>query len=303
MTPDQFTLEERMLDVGDGHRLYAQIWGNKDAPETIVFLHGGPGSGCSDGHKGLFNPATQRVLFWDQRGCGKSLPHGSLKANNTDVLVDDINALTQAFAIDRFAITGGSWGSCLALVYGIRHPERVTRMVLRGIFTGRQREIDFLDKGKLRSFFPEAWESFASSASDDMRGNPSDYHLPRVLGEDPDAAKKSAYAYACLEGAVISLDDRFTPEDFGKFDPAGTIIECSYLANNCYLPEGYILENAHKLTMPVSLIQGRYDAVCPPFTAYELAKVLPDGKLYWTVAGHSGRDRANWDLTRALLGS
>ena len=110
MTPDHHTIEERLIAVGDGHKLYAQLWGNKNAAETIVFLHGGPGSGCNDKHKSIFDPLRQRVVFLDQRGCGKSVPYGSLEANTTDQLVEDINAVTQAFGVKKFAIAGGSWG-------------------------------------------------------------------------------------------------------------------------------------------------------------------------------------------------
>jgi proline iminopeptidase len=301
METDQYTLKEEMIDVGDGHSLYAQLWGNPDAVETIVFLHGGPGSGCSNKHKSLFDPSQHRVIFFDQRGCGKSTPRGLLVANDTEHMIEDINQVAAVFATDKFAITGGSWGSCLALAYGLKYPERVTRMVLRGIFTGRKSEIDFIDKGGLRSFFPEIWDEFVDSVPAEHQNDPGAYHLKRVLGDDPEAAKHSAYAYSRLEDSAISLDDRRSPEPYETFDPISSIVECHYLANACFLPEGYIIENATKLTMPIRLVQGRYDAVCPPFTAYELSKILPDGQLFWTVAGHSGNDRANWDLTKALL--
>jgi proline iminopeptidase len=301
MTPDQFTLEERMLDVGDKHRLYVQLWGNKDAKDTILFLHGGPGSGCSDSHKTLFDPSTHKVIFFDQRGCGKSLPYGSLVSNTTDDLVEDINTIAAAFGVKTFAITGGSWGSLLALAYAVRYPKRVTRMVLRGIFTGRKSEIEFLDKGRFKAFFPDAWETFVASVPKKFQADPGSYHLPRAIGKDSKAAKRSAYQYTLLEVSVIGLDDRHRPEDYKTFDPAPTIIECHYMANNCFLPEGYIMDQAHRLTMPVQLVQGRYDMVCPPYTAYELAQKLPNGRLYWTTAGHSGNDRANWDLVKVLL--
>lgn len=301
MTPDTYTIKEQMLDVGQGHRLYVHLWGSPDAPETIVHLHGGPGSGCSDRSKTGYDPMRQRVVFFDQRGCGKSTPYGSLEANDTDHLVEDITAVAAACDAGTFVLTGGSWGSCLALTYAVRHPEKVTRMVLRGIFTGRQKEIDFLDRGGFRAFFPDIWQKFAASVPAEYAAHPGGYHLPRILGDDPAAAKESAYAYSKLESGVISLDDRMNPEAFDDYDPTGTIIECHYLANRCFLPEGYVISNAAKLTMPIILIQGRYDAVCPPFTAYELSQILPDCKLYWTIAGHSGSDRANWELTRALL--
>ncbi len=303
MTPDQFTLEERMIEAGDGHRLYVHHWGDQAADRVTVYLHGGPGSGCRDKDKSLFDPAKQRVVFIDQRGCGKSTPYGSVENNDIDRLVEDINTVTIALGIERFNLVGGSWGSCLALTYAIRNPERVTSMVLRGIFTGRQREIDFLDKGEFRAFFPDVWEKFVKSVPIEHQEDPGAYHVSRMLGDDPVAAKRSAYAYSQLEGSVVSLDDRVKDADFETFDPASSKIECHYLAHNCFLPEGYIMAHASELTMPVHLVQGRYDAICPPFTAYELSVKLPNGTLTWTTAGHSGGDRANWEAVKILLRS
>ena len=301
MNTDQYTINQTMLPVGDGHTLSVQLWGSPEAAETIIFLHGGPGGGCSDKHKLLFDPLKQQVVFFDQRGCGKSLPYGSLEANDTAHMIEDIRTIAARYKLEAFTLTGGSWGSCLALAYAVKYPQQVTRLVLRGIFTARQREIDYLDKGEFRTTYPEVWESFLASVPTSHRNNPVAYHRPRILGDDPIASKASAYAYSILEGSLISLDDRSSVPEFDEFDPASTKIECHYSANNCFLPEGYIMDNASKLSMPVSLIQGRYDMVCPPFTAYELAQKLPNARLYWTIAGHSGYDRPNWDLTRALL--
>lgn len=301
MTPDQYTIEEKMLDVGDGHKLYAQLWGNKDVSEAILFLHGGPGGGCSDRHKSLFNPAKQKVIFLDQRGCGNSTPKGSLIANDTNHLVADINKVTKAFGVNKLTITGGSWGSCLALVYAIRSPNRVTKMVLRGLFTGSQSEIEFIEKGQFIHFFPDVWQKFVNSAPPEFWDNPTDYHLSRILGKNKGQAKRSAFAYSELEGALLSIDDRLKSEKYEDFDPSGTIIECHFMNNMCFLPESYIMDNVKKLNMPIKLVQGRYDAVCPPITAYRLAQKLPNAELFWTTAGHSGSDRSNWDLTKALL--
>lgn len=303
MQKDLYTIKEKMIDVGDSYQLYAQLWGNADAQETIVFLHGGPGSGCNDGHKQLFDPTRQRVLFFDQRGAGKSLPHGSIQNNTTDDLVEDITRVTAAFDTSTFALTGGSWGSCLALAYGLKYQSKVTRMVLRGIFTGRKSEIDFIDKGQVKTFFPDVWDRFVASVPREFATDPSAYHQKLMFGGD-EAAKMAAAAYNDLEGSIAQLDDRAalpTQVDLDVFDPAGTIIESHYLVNSCFMPEGYIIANAAQLTMPIALVQGRYDMVCAPITAYELNKVLPNSQLYWTIAGHSGSDRANVDTVRALL--
>ena len=306
MQPDNYTIAEKMIAVGDGHTLYAQLWGNNDAAETIIFLHGGPGSGCSDNHKTNFDPTRQRVIFFDQRGCGKSLPAGKLEANTTDHSIADITKVADEFSTSTFALTGGSWGSCLALAYALKHPKKVTRMVLRGLFTARKSEINFINNGEFAAFFPEVWEEFLQNTPADKRANAADYHTARLLGDDPIASKESAYALSRLEGSVLRLDDRMAPataDDFAAFDPNGMRIEHHFISQACFLPEGHILANASKITMPITLIQGRYDAVCPPYTAYELSKTLPNARLVWTTAGHSGSDRANWEATRAALAS
>ncbi len=300
MKPDSNTIEEKIMSVGNGHKLYAQLWGNPNGL-PVVFLHGGPGSGCSDNHKSLFDPAYHKVLFFDQRGSGNSTPMGSLKHNTTEDLVADITKLTDEFGLERFVLTGGSWGSCLALVYAIQNPERVISLVIRGIFTGRQTEIEFLDQGRFQAFFPDVWENFAQSVPEKFRHDPGQYHQPRIFGDDPKAAKESAFEYSKMEGAVMSLDDRARTPAFEDFDPQAITVEMHYLVNNCFLEEGYVFTHAQELKMPVYLLQGRFDAVCPPYTAFELSKLLPNNRLIWTTAGHSGNDRANWEITKTLL--
>lgn len=300
MTPDKFTNSEFFLDVGDGHQLYVHDWGNPKAKKPIIFLHGGPGSGVKDRYKQQFVPERQRVIFFDQRGSGKSLPKGSLEHNTTNDLVEDIERLVNHLKLSSFIITGGSWGSLLALVYAIKYPEKISSMVLRGIFTGRKTEIEYLDKGGFRQFFPEVWEHYVESVPRKWQNDPSAYHYPRALGSDVEKAKASAYAYAQVEGPLLQLDDRYTPTPYEEFDPDSMCIEMHYLANYCFLPEDYVIKNASKLSMPIWLVQGRYDVVCPPTTAYELHNKLPNSELIWTVAGH-GNDRPNYDVIRTLL--
>jgi proline iminopeptidase len=300
MTPDGHTISEFQLDVGDGHQLYVQDWGKADARTPILLLHGGPGSGLSNRYRQRFDPKKQRVIFFDQRGAGRSLPYGSLNNNTTDDLVEDIEKILDRLKLKRIVITGGSWGSCLALAYALKHPERIEALVLQGIFTGSHEEIDFLEKGRFRDFFPDVWETFLGRTPEKYRDDPSKYHLERMFGEDEAARHESARAYQELEGALLSLDDRFSPYGDDEFDIVPPLIEAHYIRNNCFLPDRHILDNAHKLKMPVWLIQGRYDAVCPPKTAYELSKRLPDAKLTWTAAGH-GNDRPNYEVMRTIL--
>jgi proline iminopeptidase len=278
MTPDKDTNQEFQLNVGDGHELYVQDWGNEDSDKTIIFLHGGPGDGVNDGYRHMFDPKLQRVIFFDQRGCGKSTPYGSIEHNTTDDLVGDITKIADKLKLDQFILTGGSWGSCLALVYALRNPERVSAIVLRGIFTARQSETDWVEKGHFKTFFPDVWETYLAGTPKEQRGNPNAYHVSKILGND----------------------NRFRPSPIEEFDPAGAKIETHYISQGCFLPDSYIIDNAKSLTMPIWLVQGRYDMVCPPVTAFELNQQLPNSQLLWTTAGH-GSDRANYDVYRTIL--
>jgi proline iminopeptidase len=300
MTPDIYTNQELFLEVGDDHELYVHDWGNKHAKTPIIFLHGGPGSSCSDGHKQTFLPERERVIFFDQRGCGRSLPYGSLEHNTTAELIKDINKVADKLGLDKFIIYGGSWGSCLALAYTITHPEHVKAMVLRGIFTGSQREIDWLDQGHFKTFFPEVWERYLAATPKQHHADPTAYHYQRLLHGNEVEQKESGYAYANTEGAVLSLDDRlFKQPDYETFDPASTRILAHYLSNTCFLPDRHILKNAHTLDMPVYIVQGRYDVVCPPETAYELHTQLPNSELIWALDGHKA-GREGWNLLRTI---
>ena len=300
MTPDKFTNQELMLDVGDGHQLYVHDWGNKKSTRPILSLHGGPGEGFSDGYKTSYDPIKQRVIFFDQRGSGKSLPYGSLKNNTTADLIEDIKKITSHLELDKFILAGGSWGACLALAYALKYPAKILAIVIRGIFTGSQAEIDWLETGVFKRFFPEVWDEYLSTVPSEFKSNPSHYHNKSALGSDPDKAKLSAYAVSNVESALMSLDDRYTNEKFENFDPASITTEIHYMTNKLFMEDEYILNNVHTLKMPVWLIQGRYDMVCPPETAYKLHKSLPNSQLIWTMAGH-GNDRSNYDVFRTLV--
>ncbi len=286
MEKDNYTRAETRLKVSDGFELYVQDWGNPHAKTSIIFLKGGPGGYCKQRDKGSFDPARDRVIFFDQRGCGQSTPYGQLEHNTTQKMIADISAVADHFGLKAFALRGTSWGSCLALAYALEHSSRVATLFIGGVFTGSQKEIDWLDNGRFKTFYPEVWQQFLKGTPKQFQHDPAAYHYEKVLKGTPEEIKKSAYAYACLEGGAIKLDDRFIPEDFADFDPIPMQIEMTYLANRCFLPERHILDNAHKLTMPVYIVQGRYDMVCPPETAWELHQKLPNSELYWTLAGH-----------------
>jgi len=300
VTPDTYTIQETFLAVGDGHELYIHEWGNPKAHMPILFLHGGPGGETGDKHKRVFDPTSQRVIFFDQRGCGKSLPLGSIQHNTTQDQIGDIEKIANHLGLKNFVLTGGSWGCCLALAYAITHPKRVAGLVLNGIWTGTKEETNYVDQGGFRQFIPEVWERYVAATPKTHQADPSAYHFKRILGDDQAASKESGYTYENLEGALLKLDDRYHPEPIEDFDPTGVRIEVHYFVNHVFLPHRYILDNAYKLTMPVWLVQGRYDVVCPPVTAYELAKKLPQGQLIWTLNGHMA-DHESWNVQRTLL--
>lgn len=300
MTPDEYTIQETFLNVGDGHELYVQDWGNPQASDVIIFLHGGPGAGIKDRHRSTFDPERQRVIFFDQRGTGRSVPASSLTHNTTQDLIEDINKIAEHFKLKDFVITGGSWGSCLALAYALQHPNRVKALVLSGIFTASQQEIDWLAKGMFRVFYPDVWQEFVNTVPKSHQQDPSAYHYKRILTGNEDDAKQSAYTYLNLEAAVMSLDDRFTPPDYETFDPSGTKTMVHYMTQLCFLPDRHILDNAHTLRMPVWIVQGRYDTICPPEIAYELHSKLPNSQLIWTLSNHRS-EREDWNVLRTIL--
>lgn len=301
MTPDTYTIQEQFIDVSDGHQLYTQEWGKSGTETTFLFLHGGPGTGCSDRHKRRFDPNQHHVIFFDQRGAGRSLPYGSLEHNTTQKLVDDIDAILSHYKQKKVILVGASWGSTLALAYALEHPKQVEALVLQGIFTGSAEEIEWLDKGLFKTFYPEAWDQYLAQTPKSHHANPSAYHINRALGTDLTEMGESGFTYETLEGAVLSLDDRLYTYDPLEYDPLPIRIEMYYMHHRCFMPDKHILKNASKLQMPVWMVQGRYDMVCPPKTAYELHQKLPNSKLIWTIAGHKGSDRSNDDVVKTIL--
>ena len=302
MQNDSFTNQEFMLDVGDGHQLHVVDWGNKDASVPYIHLHGGPGSQAKDKHKAPFDPAAQRVIFFDQRGCGLSTPYGLIENNTTQDLVADISKIADKLQIEKFSLHGTSWGSALALAYAIAHPERIAALVIGGVFTGSKFENDWIDRGHFKIFYPDVWQAYLDRTPEQYRDDPSAYHFDKVINGTPEEQKRSGYAYDCLESGIIRLDDRFQSEDFAEYDPASIRIEMHYLGKGCFMPDRYIFDNLAKLTMPIHVVQGRYDMVCPPATAYELHKKLPNSHLYWTLSGHAVEHEGE-NIFRAIIAS
>ncbi len=301
LTADGFTLSETYLDVGDGHRLYVQDWGCAEAARAVVALHGGPGTATTDSHKEYFDPSRQRVLFCDQRGVGRSTPYASVEHNTTQHLVADLVAILDRFGLDKAVLMGGSWGSCLALTFAVAHPERVEALALYGLLTARQQELDWLNEARWRTFYPEVWQWYLDRTPPDHHDDPTGYHFGRILSDDAKASKESAYAYTTVDTAITELDDRFKPSPLeDDFDAGPARLQAHYFTHSHFLPDEHVLDNAHRLTMPVHIVQGRYDMVCPPVSAYQLAERLACPELYWTANGHLP-DREGWNVLRTVL--
>lgn len=270
------------LEVGDGHRLYWERCGTPGA-KPVVFLHGGPGAGCSPDHRRQFDPARYDILLFDQRGCGRSTPHASLEANTTWDLVADIERLRELAGVERWQVFGGSWGSTLALAYAQTHPGRVTELVLRGIFTFRQTELDWLYRYGASEIFPDKWEEFLAAIPQAERGDLVAAYHRRLTGDDPAEQLAAAKAWSKWEAETVTLlpspevIEEHTGDDFAI---AIARIENHYMINKGWIEEGAMIRNAGILRdIPGVIVQGRYDCCTPPAAAWDLKRAWPQAEL------------------------
>jgi proline iminopeptidase len=280
-----------MLDTQDGHQIYWELCGNPEGA-PVVFLHGGPGGGCSPSHRRLFDPQKYNILLFDQRGCGRSTPHADLTNNTTWHLVSDIERLRSLLKIDSWVVFGGSWGSALALAYAEKHPNRVKALILRGIFTLRQMELDWYYQSGASYFFPEKFAILQSPLSEsDCKNMISSYN--RLLTGDDEAARlEAARIWSVWEGETTTLlpnaanaahfDDPYFALAFAR-------IENHYFINKGWMEEGQLIRDAVRLQgIPGVMVQGRYDMACPPVTAYDLSRIWTEGQLIMVEdAGHA----------------
>ncbi len=279
-----------MLDTGGVHRIYWETSGNPDGI-PVLFVHGGPGSGTSPNQRRFFDPARYRIVLFDQRGCGRSTPHGELADNTTPHLIADMEALRVALGIDRWLVFGGSWGSTLGLAYAEAHPDRCLGLVLRGIFLCRRSEIDWFLYG-IRAFFPEAQRKLAEFIPEDERDDLLGAYHRRLVDPDPAVHQPAAFEWATFEAACSTLLP--SPELVAAFGSEKTAlphsrIEAHYFVNDAFLPDDGLLAGVGRVrAIPAIIVQGRYDAVCPIVTADELARAWPEAR-YVVVpdAGHS----------------
>ena len=272
------------LDVGDGHSLYWEQCGNPDG-KPVVFLHGGPGAGTSDNHRRQFNPEKYSILLFDQRGCGRSTPFASLDANTTWDLVRDIETLrTEVAKVDKWQVYGGSWGSTLGLAYAETHPERVTEIILRGIFLFQQYELDWMyADGGASQIFPDKWDEFVAPIPESERGNLVEAYHRRLTGSDEAEQLRAAKAWSKWEADIVTLlPNLANVEEFTGPEKAIAIarIENHYMINDGWLEDGQLLRDAGKLSgIPGVIVQGRYDCCTPPKAAWQLKQAWPEVEL------------------------
>ncbi len=278
-----------------GHQLYWEESGNKHGL-PVIFLHGGPGSGTEASHRCYFDPKIYRIILMDQRGCGKSTPHSSLKDNTTWHLVDDIEKLREHLRIDKWVVFGGSWGSTLSLAYSETHPSRVHAIILRGIFLGRPKELEWFYQFGAHFIFPDEWEKFLAPIPHAERADMLHAYYRMLTSPNASLRKKAAAAWSGWEGATLKLI--FDPTIFTQFvedSHADAIarIECHYFVDNCFFKtDNWLIEQVGAVRkIPAIIVQGRYDIICPMLSAWELHKAWPEAKFEVIKdAGHAASE-------------
>ena len=292
-----------MLEVGDGHRIAYQQYGNPSG-KAAVYLHGGPGAGSSAATAGLFNPRQYRIILFDQRGCGASTPHAELHANTTWHLVEDMERLRRHLQIEKWLVCGGSWGSALALAYAQTHPQPVTELILRGIFTLRREELLWFYQDGASWLFPDLWQAFIAPIPPAERGDLMSAYYRRLTGADETARLACAQAWSQWEGATLSLaQDKTREEEFGDahFALAFARIECHYFVHGGFMKyDGQLIAEAGKLAhIPSVIVQGRYDVVTPAQTAWALKQQMPQAQ--WRLIEDAGHAVTEPGITAAIV--
>ena len=299
--PEIGPFETGYLPLADGHVMYWEQAGNPNGV-PVLFLHGGPGAGAGAVHRRFFDPLHWRIVIFDQRGAGRSRPLGGLAANTTNHLVGDIEQLRSHLGLRRWLLFGGSWGSTLALAYAQAHPQSVVGCVLRGIFLGRPIEVEWFMHG-LAQVFPEAHAAFAGFLPANERGDLLGNYLRRLTDPDPSVHLPAARAWSVYEGSCSTLlPSPDTVSSFAQDRSALGLarIEAFYFAHNLFLPPEGLLGHMSLIGhLPAEIVQGRYDMVCPPVTAFELAANWPAARM--TLVPDAGHSALEPGIRRALV--
>lgn len=303
--PEIEPFSKNYLKVGNLHQIYYEECGNPDGI-SVVFLHGGPGSGCNPTQRRFFDPKHYRIILLDQRGCGRSIPQGEVRENTTDDLVSDIEALRKHLNIGKWHVFGGSWGSSLALAYAVKHANHIISLVLRGIFLSRASELAWF-LGDVRHFQPESWHHLICYLPEHERGDVLSAFSQRIFSEDASINIPAAIHWNSYESNMMRLLPYDAPASNNPKANAKTAdelqedkhtelararVQIHYVKNQCFMDGDAILRAARKLhAIPTVIVQGRYDMVCPPITAWELAQAMTHAKFVMVAdAGHSAME-------------
>lgn len=276
------------------HNLYVEECGNHEGI-PVLFLHGGPGAGCEPYHRQFFDPKLYRIVLFDQRGCGRSRPHGALESNTTAALIEDIERIRDELEIERWVIFGGSWGSTLGLAYAETHPKCVLGLILRGIFLCRRRDIHWFYQDGANRLFPDYWQDFIGPIPAEERTQLINAYYQRLTGADEVNRMAAAKAWSVWEGRTATLQPNAKVLDqFSNPHVALALarIECHYFKNDAFLEKNQLLRDADRLRgIPGVIVHGRYDAICPLEQAYALHAVWPEGRLEIVQdAGHAASE-------------
>ena len=300
---------QHALDVGGGHSLYVEECGRADGI-AAVFLHGGPGSGCQEWNRRLFDPEKFRIILFDQRGCGRSSPKGGLSQNTTQDLVADLEVIRESLGVDRWMVVGGSWGATLGTAYAQTYPDRVTGLVLRAVFLGSVDEGHWAFGEAARMFYPEVWRQFVALLPQEERAAPVLSYGRRMESADENVAKAAAWVWHDYERilSVLTPEDITLPKNLEaaarrQGSPSTPFFEWHYMKNDFFLEDGQLVKNAKALqNVPGIIVQGQYDLLCPPRTAAALAQSWGNCDLRIVPgAGHSvGEPGITEGLVRAI---
>ncbi|MDH5424355.1 MAG: prolyl aminopeptidase [Gammaproteobacteria bacterium] len=289
--PDLHPYHQQFLQVDECHRLYIEESGNPDGI-PVVFLHGGPGASCGPMHRRFFDPKKYRIILFDQRGCGQSIPHASLQDNTSQELVQDMERIRAALEIKQWIVFGGSWGSTLALLYAQAHPKSVLALVVRGIFLCRDEDVKWFYQQGTSALFPEYWQDFVAPIPESERGDMIKAYYKVLTGKDDVAKMRAAEAWSLWEGRTACLQANDVVIDYFS-DPYVALsvarIEAHYFVNNSFLQPDQILNNTYKLkNIPGYIVHGRYDVICPAQQAWALHQAWPESQLNMIEdAGHA----------------
>lgn len=290
--------------VSDLHTLYIEECGNPDGV-PVVFLHGGPGGSCEPGHRRFFNPEEYRIILFDQRGSGKSRPHASLEENTTWDLVADMEKIREFLEIGRWVVFGGSWGSTLALAYAQSHPKQVSGLILRGIFLGRDEDVNWFFNGHAARIFPEAWEHFVEPIPEQERGDIIAAYYQRLTSNNEIVRMGAAKAWSIWEGSAVTLlPDKNVVDHFSDPHIALSLarIECHYFWHNCFLRQNQLIEEMSRIShIPGYIVHGRYDMVCPIDQALLLKQHWEEARL--KVVADAGHAVTEQGISNALVES